>query len=69
MPLMSSFPANQSTQAIDPLEGQPRRREPFYLRHIDSRKKWCSEPHVVAVFDMAGSTVTFIGTRGTPQRF
>jgi ribosomal protein L32 len=23
--------ANQSTQAIEPLEGQPRRREPFYL--------------------------------------
>ncbi len=48
------FPPNKSTQAIDPLERQRRRRESFHLRYVDSRKKWRAEPHVVAVSDMAG---------------
>jgi hypothetical protein len=63
------LPANQSTQAIEPLECQRRRREAPYVRHVDSRKKWRTEPHVVSVADMTGSTVTLIDTRGTPQRF
>ncbi len=63
------LPADEPAQPIDPLKSQSGRREAFYMRYIESSKKWCTQPHVVAVSDMAGRAFAFIETRGTPQRF
>src|ERR1035438_6131345 len=61
------LPTNQPAQPIDPLESQSGRRKAFHLRYIDSSKKWCTQPHVVAVSDMAGRALTFRSEEHTSE--